>query len=79
MLHFAKHTSFNNHRIFCGANQAQSPHFLLNGKTLRSNESRVAGKKLKEKRFLDLKSRGHTHNELSHQPPVTRYFFPCFP
>jgi hypothetical protein len=25
----------NDHRIFCGANQAQSPHFLLNGKTLK--------------------------------------------
>jgi hypothetical protein len=42
----------NDHRIFCGANQAQSPHFLLNGKTLKkSNESRVAGKNLKDKRF----------------------------
>jgi hypothetical protein len=71
------HTSFNNHRIFCGANQAQSPHFLLNGKTLRSNESRVAGKKLKEKRFLDLKSRGHTHNQKGlqacHSPLATRH------
>jgi hypothetical protein len=45
------HTSFNNHRIFCGANQAQSPQILLNGKTLKSNESRVAGKKLKKNDF----------------------------
>jgi hypothetical protein len=43
----------------------QSPQFLLNGKTLKSNESRVAGKKLKDKRFPNIESRGYTLNELS--------------
>jgi hypothetical protein len=79
MLHFAKHTSFNNHRIFCGANQAQSPHFLLNGKTLKSDKLRVVGINLKDKLFPDLETRGNTHNELSHQPPVIRDFFPSSP
>jgi hypothetical protein len=59
---------------------------LLNGKTLKSNESRVAGKKLKDKRLPDLKSQGYTRKQssgelgkkafklaTSHQPPATSH------